>query len=124
MKAVICLRSFPPTIFEGVRAITTSTPAFTPFVHQSFSPLRMNSEPSIVGSAFKFKVAGIGSCLDFSQRECRNLTARYAWQIFLFLFFGTKQKQRLRYTYRLMRRNKCSNVSIPAAQQHRRTSII
>src|SRR5256886_480621 len=46
MNAVICLRSFPPTIFDGVRAMTTSTPAFTPLVHQSFSPFRTNSLPS------------------------------------------------------------------------------
>src|SRR4029453_10630380 len=58
MDALICLRSLPLTIFDGVRAITTSTPAFTPFVHQSFSPFRMNSEPSAVGSAFKLSVAG------------------------------------------------------------------
>jgi hypothetical protein len=58
MNAVICLRSFPPTIFDGVRAITTSTPAFTPLVHQSFSPFRMNSEPSWLGSAFRLSVAG------------------------------------------------------------------
>ena len=58
MNAVICLRSFPPTIFDGVRAITTSTPAFTPLVHQSFSPVSTNSEPSAVGSAFKLSVAG------------------------------------------------------------------
>src|SRR5216110_366444 len=52
MNAVICLRSFPPTIFDGVRAITTSTPAFTPLVLQSFSPLSTNSEPSADGSEF------------------------------------------------------------------------
>src|SRR5438105_1601114 len=58
MNAVICLRSFPPTIFDGVRAMTTSTPAFTPLVHQSFSPFRTNSLPSELGSARRLIVAG------------------------------------------------------------------
>src|SRR5919197_386984 len=58
MNAVICLRSLPLTIFDGVRAMTTSTPALTPLVHQSFSPFKTNSEPSSVGSAFRLSVAG------------------------------------------------------------------
>src|SRR5438105_410881 len=58
INAVICLRSRPPTIFDGVRAITTSTPALIRFVHQSFSPFRMYAEPSAVGSARRFMLAG------------------------------------------------------------------
>ena len=58
MKAVICLRSLPLTIFGGVFAITTKTPAFTPLVHQSFSPFMMKAEPSSVGSARKLMFAG------------------------------------------------------------------
>src|SRR5438477_257697 len=69
MNAVICFRSFPLTSFGGVRAITTSTPAFTPFVHQSFSPLRTNSEPSGVGSARKLIVAG-------SEPACDSVSAK------------------------------------------------
>ena len=46
-KAVILLR---PSV-DGVRAMTTITPALTPFVHQSFSPLMMKCAPSGVGSA-------------------------------------------------------------------------
>ena len=64
MNAVICLRSLPFTIFGGVFAITTSTPAFTPLVHQSFSPFRMNSEPSGVGSARRLIVAGSEPAFD------------------------------------------------------------
>src|SRR6266480_1870176 len=58
MKAVICLRSLPFTIFGGVFAITTSTPALIKFVHQSFSPLRIQADPSSVGSARKLIFAG------------------------------------------------------------------
>src|SRR6266480_3503207 len=58
MNAVICLRSLPFTIFGGVFAITTSTPALIKFVHQSFSPLRINAEPSSVGSARRLMFAG------------------------------------------------------------------
>ena len=52
------LAFLPPTIFDGVRAITTSTPAFTPLVHQSFSPFRMNSEPSSRWLGVRLIVAG------------------------------------------------------------------
>src|SRR5437763_890502 len=41
MKAVIWFFVLPPTIFGGVLAITTSTPALIKLVHQSFSPLRI-----------------------------------------------------------------------------------
>ena len=58
MNAVICLRSRPFTTFAGVRAITTSSSATVPFVHQSFSPLRMNASPSSVGTAVVCRFAG------------------------------------------------------------------
>ena len=41
MNAVICLRGLPLTIASGDFAITTNSSARVPFVHQSFSPLRM-----------------------------------------------------------------------------------
>ena len=58
MNAVICRRSRPLTIFEGVRAITTSSSATVPFVHHSFSPLRMKACPSSVGTALVSIAAG------------------------------------------------------------------
>jgi hypothetical protein len=41
-----------------VRAITTSSSAMVPLVHQSFSPLRMKASPSSVGSAVVVMAAG------------------------------------------------------------------
>ena len=38
MNAVICFLLFPLTIASGVRAMTTSSSARVPLVHQSFSP--------------------------------------------------------------------------------------
>ena len=64
MNAVICLRSLPLTIFGAVFAMTTSTPALIRFVHQSFSPFRMNAEPSSVGSARKLMFAGSDPAFD------------------------------------------------------------
>ena len=58
MKAVICFFSFPPTIFDGVRAITTRSSAFVPFVHQSFSPFRIQPSPSSLGIAVVSIAAG------------------------------------------------------------------
>ena len=62
--------------------------------------------------------------MDFGQRERRNFAACDARQIFLFLLFGAEQKQRLRDADRLMRRHERGDVSIPAAKQHCRASII
>ena len=58
MNAVICFRSLPLTNFDGVRAMTMITPALVPLVHQSFSPLRIKSFPSVVGSAVVCILAG------------------------------------------------------------------
>src|SRR5206468_7553025 len=54
----------------------------------------------------------------------RDLAARDARQIFLFLLFRSEQKQRLRNTDRLMRRNKRSHVSIPAPKQNCGASVV
>ena len=56
--------------------------------------------------------------MDFSQRKRRNLAAGDARQIFLFLFFCTKQKQWLRDTDGLMRGNERGHVSIPTSKQN------
>jgi len=56
MKAVIPCRPLPSR--AGVRAMTTSSSAIGPLVHQSFSPLRMNALPSSVGSAVALIRAG------------------------------------------------------------------
>src|SRR2546423_9392002 len=58
MNAVICFFSLPPTIFDGVRAITTSSSAFVPLVHHSFSPLRIQASPSSLGIAVVSIAAG------------------------------------------------------------------
>ena len=46
MNAVICFFSLPLTIFDGVRAITTSSSALVPLVHHSFSPFRTHVSSS------------------------------------------------------------------------------
>ncbi len=46
MNAVICFFSFPLTIFDGVRAMTTRSSALVPFVHHSFSPFRIQVSSS------------------------------------------------------------------------------
>ena len=58
MNAVICFFSLPPTIFEGVRAITTSSSALVPLVHHSFSPFRIQASPSSLGTALVSIAAG------------------------------------------------------------------
>ena len=58
MNAVICLRDLPFTILSGVRAITTRSSARVPFVHQSFSPLMIQCEPSSLGVAVVTMFAG------------------------------------------------------------------
>ena len=58
MKAVICRFSLPFTTFDGVRAITTSSSAFVPLVHHSFSPFRIQAWPSSLGTARVSMAAG------------------------------------------------------------------
>src|SRR3954451_21281399 len=58
MNALICLRSLPFTMFGGVFAITTRTPALIRFVHQSFSPLRIHAVPSSERFAVRLMFAG------------------------------------------------------------------
>src|SRR5439155_16150027 len=62
--------------------------------------------------------------MNFSQGKCRNLAGCDTRQIFLFLLFCTKQKQRLSHTNRLMCRHERSHISVPTAQQYCRASII
>src|SRR2546430_2684840 len=57
-KAVICRRSLPSTILEGVRAITTMSSARVPLVHHSFSPFRIQACPSSLGTAIVSSAAG------------------------------------------------------------------
>src|SRR2546423_14623398 len=79
MKALICLRSLPFTIFGRVFAITTNTPAFIKFVHQSFSPFRIHAVPSSDGSARRLMFAGsdpafisVNAQADISLRDTRG----------------------------------------------------
>src|SRR5256714_14572320 len=51
MNAVICRFSFPFTVLDGVRAITTISSALVPLVHHSFSPFRIHAFPSSLGVA-------------------------------------------------------------------------
>ncbi len=58
MNAVICRFSFPLTVLDGVRAITTISSAFVPLVHHSFSPFRIHAFPSSLGVAIVSIAAG------------------------------------------------------------------
>ena len=58
IKAVIWSFGLELTIFGGVRAMTTMTPALVPLVHHSFSPFSVKYFPSGVGSARVCILAG------------------------------------------------------------------
>src|SRR2546421_476487 len=58
MNAVICRFSFPLTVFDGVRAMTTISSALVPLVHHSFSPFRIHACPSSLGRAMVSIAAG------------------------------------------------------------------
>ena len=124
MNAVICLRSLPFTIFGGVFAITTSTPALIKLVHQSFSPLRMKAEPSSRRVGAQTHVRRIGAGVRFGEGESGNFLARDPRQIFLLLLFRAEKQQRLRHADRLMRGNERGQVRIPTAEQHRGAAVI
>ena len=92
MNAVIWFFALPFTIFGGVFAITTITPAFVPFVHQSFSPLRMKCFPSGGRLGVRLHVGGIGTDAGFGEREGGNFAFGDARQIFAFLLLGAEQE--------------------------------
>src|SRR4051812_34361447 len=81
MNALICLRSLPFTIFGGVFAMTTSTPALIKLVHQSFSPFSTQELPSSEGSARKLMFAGSEpafiSVRANAEISCRETRGRY-----------------------------------------------
>ena len=124
MNAVICLRSLPLTIFGGVFAITTSTPALIKFVHQSFSPLRIKAEPSSVGSARRLMFAGSEPAFHSVSANAEISLARHSRQIFLLLLFRAEEQQRLRNADRLMRGNERGQVRVPTTEQHRSATVI
>src|SRR4051794_19757106 len=102
MNAVICLRSFPLTIFGAVFAITTSTPALIRLVHQSFSPFMMNALPSSVGSARKLMLAGSDPAFHLVRAKAEISLASHSRQVFLLLLIGPEQQKRLRNADRLV----------------------
>ena len=85
--------------------MTTMTPAFVPFVHQSFSPLRMKCFPSGVGSACVAIAAGSEPTSVSVSANAEISPARDARQIFSFLRLGAEQNQRLRHADGLVRGN-------------------
>ena len=104
MNAVICLRLLPFTTASGVRAITRNSSARVPFVHQSFSPLRMNSLPSGDSSACGVHVRGIGAGVHLGEREGADRTLGQAREEPLLLLVGAEQLERLRQADGLVRR--------------------
>ncbi len=124
MNAVICLRSLPFTIFGGVFAMTTSTPAFSPLVHQSF--LAIQDELGAIRRRVGAQThrGRIGPGVRFRERKGRDLVARHARQIFLFLLLRAEKQQRLRHADRLMGGDERGQVCVPTAEQHRGPAII
>jgi len=118
------LALLPPTIFDGVRAITTSTPAFTPFVPPKFfRSFSTNSEPSPLASLSNSVLPGRSPAMNFGQRDAEISPPATRGRYFCFCS-PFEQNQRLRDTDRLMRRNKRSHVSIPAPKQNCGASVI
>ena len=107
-KAVTWLRFLPSISFGGVLAMTTSSFARVPFVHQSFSPLRMKCLPpsSFVGSAWVSMREGSEPTLFSVSAKAEDLAPRDTWEEAALLFFRSEQKQRLRHADRLMRGQK------------------
>ena len=96
MNAVICLRSLPFTIFGGVRAITTSTPAFMPVCAPKFFAVEDERRAVPVGSARKLIVRWIGAGVCIRSAQMRKFLRRDPRQIFSALLFRAEQEQRLR----------------------------
>src|SRR5580704_4146828 len=122
-NAVIWFLGLPCTIFGGVFAITTITPAFTPLVHQLFA---VNDKRSAIGCwlRMRFHFCGIGSNLCLGQRECRNFAASDSRQKPAFLIIGSEQDQRLWHANRLVRGNQRSQIAAETSEHHTRATVV
>src|SRR5947208_1745408 len=86
MNAVICFFSLPLTIFDGVRAITTSSSALVPLVHHSFSPFRTHVSSSRI-AVVSFAVDLIGVHV-LAQEPLELIEERFGAGDFVSVLFG------------------------------------
>ena len=114
MNAVTCGISLPFFIFGGVRAITTSSSAIVPFVHQSFSPLMMNASPSSVGTAVVVSAAGSLPTGFLGEREGRHRAGRESREILLLLLGGPEELEGLRNADRLVSGKQSGEIAVLA----------
>src|SRR5262249_28752078 len=117
-NAVIWFFGLPLTILGGVFAITTITPAFKPFVHQSFSPLRDKGAPVGRGLRLFFLFRRTRPPFLLGERKCIFLSLRNPRKEPPFLLLGPEQDQRLRHTDGLMRRNQRGEITAIASEHH------
>ena len=79
------------------------TSALRPFVHQSFSPLRIQPLPSGGGDGARLHLGGIGADARLGQRERGDRALGEARQVLLLLLRRAEELQRLRHADRLVR---------------------
>ncbi len=72
----------------------------------------------------RFHLRWIGTDLDFSERECRNLATRNSWQEPALLLLGPEQNQRLWHTNRLVGRNQRRDIATIASEHYARAAVI
>src|SRR5213082_2341006 len=116
MNAVICRFSFPLTVLDGVRAITTISSALVPLVHHSFSPFRIHAFPSSLGVAIVSIAAG-SDPTPGSVSERGDGALGEARQVPLLLLRGAEHLERLRHTERLVRREERGDRAVDRGHQ-------
>ncbi len=122
MNAVI-----PPRFFPARRrrlAMTTITPAFTPFVHQSFSPLSRIIRAVLRGLRLRLHLCRVGPDLRLGKRECGDFPARHSRQKTPLLLLCPEQDERLRHPDGLMRGEQRRQVPAITPEQHPGAAII
>ena len=94
----------------GSRAMTTSSSASVPFVHQSFSPFEHEGVAVALGG--RREARRVGADVRLGEREGRDRTGRAARQVLLLLLGGAEELQRLRHADRLVRREQRADVAV------------
>ena len=100
------------------------TPALTPLVHQSFSPLRMKCAPSSAGFGVGFHLGGVGADLRLGEREGGDFAAGDAREEPALLLLGAEEDERLRDADGLMGGEEGGEVAAIAAEEHSGAAVV
>ncbi len=109
---------------SAMRAITMMTPALTPLVHQSFSPLMTYPPVAGIEGRARFHLRRIGPDVRFGEGEGRNLALRATREEPSLLFLRAEDEERLRHPDGLVGGEQGGEVAAMGTKQHRGARVV